>query len=94
MFHSVRGALSSLYDPSYNSGIIVSFFLGKYLNYIDQAKVQLLIPIIFILILFLLPESPEFWDKKNKQKVSHTFKKKNHHKNLILYQIVASNEIT
>lgn len=66
----MRGALNSLYDPSYNLGVIISFFMGNYLSWLDQAKTQLIVPIIFIIVLFLLPESPEFWAKKNKEKVS------------------------
>lgn len=67
---SVRGALNSLYDPMNNLGIIVSFFLGKYLNCLDQARVQLFMPLVFIVVIFFLPESPEFWIKKNKHEVS------------------------
>lgn len=69
-FCSIRGALSSIYDPAFNFGIIVSFILGKYLNCMDQVKVQIIIPIIFMVIMFLLPETPEFWTKQNKDKVS------------------------
>lgn len=67
--NSVRGALSSLYDPLYNIGIILSYFMANYLNCLDQAKVQLIIPGIFVVILFFLPESPEFWIRKNVDKV-------------------------
>lgn len=66
----VRAALNSVYDPCFNSGLIVTFFLGSYLSCLDQAKVQLIPSIIFLIILFFLPESPEFWSSRNKEKVT------------------------
>ncbi|XP_055308694.1 facilitated trehalose transporter Tret1-like isoform X2 [Sitodiplosis mosellana] len=65
---NMRGALNSIYDPFNNIGIIISFFIGNYLSCIDQAKTLLIGPIIFISIMFLLPESPEFLANRNKQK--------------------------
>lgn len=70
---SVRGALNSLFDPSYNIGIISSFFLGNYLNSLDQAKAQLVVPAIFMVLMFVFPETPEFWTNKNKTNVSSSF---------------------
>lgn len=67
---SVRGALNAISNPLYNSGLIISFFLGNILNCADQAKVQLIVPVIFLLSMFFFPESPEFWANKNKEKVS------------------------
>lgn len=61
---SVRGALSALYDTSLNIGLIISFFVGNSLNALNQAKVYLIMPTIFILLLFLFPESPEYLKKK------------------------------
>lgn len=63
---SVRGIFYSMFDPFYNIGVIISFVLGNYLSCLDQAKMQLIIPIISLLIFFILPESPEFLAKKNK----------------------------
>lgn len=69
-FLSVRGALNSLYDPSYNCGVIISFFLGNFLSGLDHAKASLIGPVIFMIIMFLLPESPEYWSNRNKAKVN------------------------
>lgn len=69
MSFSVRGALNSIWDPFNNSGIIISYLLGNYFNFVDQAKMQLIIPIIFMIVAFFLPESPEFWARKNNEKV-------------------------
>lgn len=66
---SVRGALNSMYDPFNNSGIIISYLLGNYLNCVDQAKMQLIPLVIFIVVAFLLPESPEFMVQMDKAEV-------------------------
>lgn len=71
--NSVRGALNALYDPSFNFGMIVSFFLGNNLNWLEQAKLQLTVPVIFTIIIFFLPESPEFWRQRNNDKVSESY---------------------
>lgn len=39
----------------------------------DQAKAQLIVPIIFMIAMFLLPESPEYWLSRNKEKVCLRF---------------------
>lgn len=69
-FCSVRGALNAISNPLYNSGLIISFFLGNHLSCADQAKVQLIVPVVFLISMFFFPESPEFWTNKNKDKVS------------------------
>lgn len=66
---SVRGALNSLFDPFNNIGIILSFFLGNYLSCLDQAKLQLIVPAIFLIVMFFIPETPEYWAKRNNAKV-------------------------
>lgn len=65
----MRGALNSLFDPFNNIGIILSFFLGNYLSCLDQAKVQLIVPAIFLVVMFFVPETPDYWIKRNKAKV-------------------------
>lgn len=69
--------VSSLYDPLNNTGIILSFFLGNYFNWSDQAIFLLVVPIIFMIIMFILPESPEYLTsrRKEKVKVNSTFNK-------------------
>lgn len=64
-----QGALNSLTDPLCNIGIIVSFGLGNYMNWRDQAKAQLIAPIVATIILFFLPESPGYWSDRNKEEV-------------------------
>ncbi|XP_031623912.1 facilitated trehalose transporter Tret1-like [Contarinia nasturtii] len=73
--YEVRAFMNSMYDPSYNFGVIISFFMGNYLSCIDQAKTLLIGPIIFITIMFLLPESPEYLSNRNKQKQAYKARK-------------------
>lgn len=77
---SVRGLLNSIYDASYNTGVVISFFLGSHLNLLDQAKAQLILPVLFISAQFMLHESPLFWMKRNDKEraiKSYTFYKGN-----------------
>lgn len=72
---SVRGLLNSIYDAAYNTGIVVSYYLGSHLNLLDQAKVQLILPVLFMIAQFGLPESPYFWMKqKNKERAIKSYK--------------------
>lgn len=67
--NSLRGALNCIYDPFYNTGVIISYLLGDILSCIDQAKIQLIPPALFFIVLFFVPESPEYWKKRNKLEV-------------------------
>lgn len=75
IFSRVRGSLTSIYDPSYNVGILTSYILGNYFNLIDQIKIQLVVPVIFLLILWFIPESPEHHHKNNDHQVIVSFQR-------------------
>lgn len=47
----------------------MSYFLGSHLNLVDQAKVQLILPAIFMILQFVLHESPEYHIKRKNEKV-------------------------
>lgn len=70
LYWRVRGALNSLYDPSFNLGIISTFIVGRLLPCMTQAKIQLIPTAIFAIALFFLPESPEHLRNRNKRKVN------------------------
>lgn len=53
----------------------------------DQAKAQLVIPAITMPILFLFPESPEFWTKRNKEKVQQTIQMHHIVKMVLIFEI-------
>lgn len=61
--------------------MVVSYFLGNQLNLLDQAKVQLILPLLFMSAQFMLHESPQFWMKRNDKEralKSYTFYKGPH----------------
>lgn len=72
--NSLRGMLCSLYNPLYNMGVIIAFILGIYLNCIDQVIAQLILPIVFIFVLFLIPEAPDFLNKRTNYTVVHSIR--------------------
>lgn len=71
--NSVRGTLCSLYCPLYNMGVIIAYVLGNYLNCFDQVLTHLILPTVFIAVLFFLPESQAFLFKHDKEMVKETF---------------------
>lgn len=66
---SVRGSLNSIMDPAMNSGVMLSFLLGKYLNVVDQAKFLLIVPVVFVALAVFMPQTPDYWVQRNKRKV-------------------------
>lgn len=66
---SVRGTLNSIYEPAYNIGIAVTFVLGNFFEPVDQAKILLPIPILFVIVAFFMPQTPEYWIRRNNQEV-------------------------
>lgn len=65
----IRGTLNSVFDPFLNLGVVFSLFLGKSFNYVDQAKYQLIFPILFLLLFVWVPESPQHLINIQKEKV-------------------------
>lgn len=63
--HSVRGVLISIFEPAFISGVLLSYLFGNFLNCADQAKIQLIPSVIFGLALFFIPETPQYYIKRN-----------------------------
>lgn len=53
-----------------NLGVASSFLLGGYFNYVDQAKIHIIFPAIFVVLALFLPQTPDFWIKRKKKNVS------------------------
>lgn len=66
----MRGSLNSIFDPAMNTGVAVSFLLSGYFNPVDQAKIHIIVPAIFVVLALFLPQTPDFWIKRNKKNVS------------------------
>lgn len=50
----------------------MTFILGNFFEPVDQAKILLPIPIIFVIVAFFMPQTPEYWIRKNNQEVGPT----------------------
>lgn len=70
LYCSVRGMLGSALTLSCNSGIMFGFVVGSYLEYFNQLKVLILVPIAFLLTFHYFPETPEFLRQQQKKNVS------------------------
>lgn len=68
--YSIRATLNSVSDPLLNFGTVFALLLSKRFDYIDQAKYQLVFPIIFLLFFVWVPESPEHLMSVQKEMVS------------------------
>lgn len=57
----VRGTLGLLPTTLGNSGILLCFIAGKYLNWQMLALLGACIPIPFLVCMFLIPETPQWY---------------------------------
>lgn len=69
-FVSIRGTLGSLMMVSANLGILLAFAVGHYLPYAIVPKVFICLPIVFLLSLFMFPETPHYFMRTNREHVS------------------------
>lgn len=65
-----RGALSSLMVFTINIGIVFMYILGAYASYTAVLAVMIPLPVIFVLLMLRMPETPSFLVKKNRFDVS------------------------
>ncbi|XP_055598372.1 facilitated trehalose transporter Tret1-like [Uranotaenia lowii] len=54
----IRGTLGSLTSLHMNIGILISYVLGNYLPYFLIPKIALILPISFLILVSMLPETP------------------------------------
>ncbi|KAJ8735514.1 hypothetical protein PYW07_007134 [Mythimna separata] len=62
----VRGALGLLPTAFGNTGILVSFFVGSYLNWSQLAFFGAALPVPFFLLMLLTPETPRWFVSKGR----------------------------
>lgn len=62
----VRGTLGLLPTTLGNSGILLCFIAGKYLNWQMLALLGACIPIPFLVCMFLIPETPQWYISRSK----------------------------
>lgn len=69
LFSRFRGTLLSFFDPFMNLGTIMAFVLAKYFDYVDQAKIHLIVSILFVILFARIPESPQHLVDARREKV-------------------------
>lgn len=76
---SVRGRLGSILPLARNSGILIAFIAGALIKYEYRPYVFIFIPIVYLIWVYFLPNTPQFYLKNGNFQVSISqlyFKKK------------------
>lgn len=63
----VRGTLGLLPTAFGNIGILICFVAGKYMNWSELAFLGAALPIPFLILMFVIPETPRWYVSRNKQ---------------------------
>ena len=71
-FSSIRGALVSTVVVSGHIGVVISFVLGAYSEYISYPILAIALTLLFDVIFVFFPETPIFLIKQNRIAVSFT----------------------
>lgn len=64
----IRGALSTMFIGFLNIGMFYDYILGAYVSYKALNIANIIIPIVFSICFYYVPESPYFLAMKNKEK--------------------------
>lgn len=59
----------SFFDIFMSSGTVLAFVLAKYFDYVAQAKVHLVVSILFVIVFARIPDSPQHLVNVQRQKV-------------------------
>lgn len=65
--------LSSCLTLCFNTGIMLGYVVGSFLNYEVEPYVMLSLPIFFLCTFVFLPNSPQHLLRNNKTEVSHKY---------------------
>ncbi|XP_063701895.1 facilitated trehalose transporter Tret1-like isoform X2 [Culicoides brevitarsis] len=63
----VRGTLGLLPTAFGNIGILICFVAGKYMNWSELAYLGAALPVPFLILMFLIPETPRWYVSKGKE---------------------------
>ncbi|XP_031623042.1 facilitated trehalose transporter Tret1-like [Contarinia nasturtii] len=63
----VRGTLASMLILSCNAGCLFGFVVPIYFNYIEQIKINMMLPTLFLVLFYFFPETPEYLLKRNQK---------------------------
>ncbi|XP_001950031.1 facilitated trehalose transporter Tret1 [Acyrthosiphon pisum] len=71
----IRGTLGTYFQLQVNAGILFTYVVGSYLNVFGLSVACAIVPVIYICLMFLIPESPIFYlMKKNVEKAQLSLK--------------------
>lgn len=62
----IRGSLGSFFILSTNLGMLLIYISGSIFDYATTPKIMLLLPAIFILLIYFFPETPNYLLRNNK----------------------------
>lgn len=54
---------------AFNAGLLLSFVVGAYCSYALQTKILIAVPVVFLILFSVCPESPDFLARRSKQEV-------------------------
>lgn len=66
----VRGTLNSMLILACNAGVLFAFVIAGFLDYSEQLKINIMLPVLFLVAFYFFPESPEYLLKRNQTIVS------------------------
>lgn len=72
-YRRIRGTLCSLVVLGSSFGMLLGFAAGHYLDYNDTPRIALVIPILFLALFSLMPETPHFLARTNRLEVCLQF---------------------
>lgn len=70
---SIRGCLGSFTPLARNIGVLIAYIVGATVEYEIIPVILIYIPILYMICLFLLPNTPQYYLKNDNVKVSYCF---------------------
>lgn len=70
---SIRGQLGTFYMYARNVGILFAYILGSYYNYITSSMVFTSVTVLFFVIFWFIPSTPQYYLRKNNINVRFNF---------------------
>ncbi|CAD7088659.1 unnamed protein product [Hermetia illucens] len=64
--NKIRGMLGSLLVMNFNGGILCGFILGSYLSYSLFPRIIIALSVIFAVLIFFLPDTPQYYIRRKK----------------------------
>lgn len=66
---SIRGRLGSLVPLARNTGVLIAYIGGAVIKYEHRPLIFIVFPITFLMLVYFLPSTPQYYLKKSDFKV-------------------------